>query len=622
MNEEPSTPSPVAGRPDPDRITTRADFASELRRVSLQAGLTVRNLALVVSLAASQLNSYFYGQRLPSARQLTDVLAACGITDMTEVQRWQDALSRIRRVPGLVTAAHAPYRGLASFEPEDSDWFFGREELTQQLVELATGSGANRLPLAVVGPSGSGKSSLLRAGLIPQLNAAPSAQPDGRMVVLITPGASPLEALVKGLAPLHWPGTEGPGRPGQLAQGLRENPERYVRPPQRGDVPPAIIVDQLEEIFTAGANEEERREFVAALTALSEHTLVVFGLRADFYSQALSYPGLARSLRDRLILVSPMSADRLRRAIVEPAHKAGLEVEDGLVEVLLTDVKPYGTAWPDVGGHEAGVLPLLSHALLATWERSRTGRLTVAGYETSGGIRGAMARTAEDTYANLDVEGQQVARQLFLRLVHVGDDGRTTGARLALNELQRDTSAAAVLDDFVARRLVTLDQAAAEITHEGLLDAWPRLREWIAVSYDDLRVRQRIHEAMRFWEDVGRDRSALLRGKQLALVNDWAADPDNMRSLGRQEREFLESSAAQEQIQQGSYRRRNHRLLPEALRAFANGFGLVFDLLGSVNPTTRNLPSFESTLVDDAHDICLSLGLNDKAEGTGQGGSL
>jgi hypothetical protein len=156
----------------------------------------------------------------------------------------------------------------------------------------------------------------------------------------------------------------------------------------------------------------------------------VIGLRADFYGHALLYPELARSLQDRQIVVGPMSASQLRRAIVEPARKAGLDIEDGMVELLLADMRPPGAPGPAAAGHEAGALPLLSHALLATWERSHGSRLTVADYQASGGIWDAIARTAEAAYGTLDTDGKQAARRLFLRLVHVADDARETRARV------------------------------------------------------------------------------------------------------------------------------------------------------------------------------------------------
>jgi WD40 repeat protein/transcriptional regulator with XRE-family HTH domain len=553
---------PDAGVPDPGRITSQQDFGRELTLARQQAGLTIRDVAKASGIPVSTVGDYFAARHLPPARQpelLPGILAACQITDAAQVGRWLEALSRVRRAPGRPPAGPAPFRGLASFQPEDAAWFFGREELALHLVRLATGPGAPGLPLAVVGPSGSGKSSLLRAGLVPRLRSGTTARPGGRPVMLITPGAAPVQTLAGHLAPLAWPGTEGPLRAGLLAQGLREDPERHARLASRGDEPPAIIVDQLEEIFTAGPGEDERREFVAALSALSEHTLVVLGLRADFYGHALGYPALARALQERQIVVGPMSAGQLRRAIVEPARKAGREVEDGLVEVLLSDMRPHGAPGP--GGHEAGALPLLSHALLATWSRSRGSRLTLADYQASGGIRDAIARTAEQAYATLDTSEQEIARQLFLRLIHVGDDGREARARLPLRDLPGDASvASAVLERFVGQRLVTKDQAAAEITHEALLGAWPRLRVWIDADREDIRIRRFIEVAEQTWARADREAAALLRGGQLALAVDWTADAANRAALSQDARDFVDAGIAEERAQQAAARRRTRRL--------------------------------------------------------------
>jgi len=554
---------PGAEVPDPGRITGPQDFGRELSLARQQAGLTIREVARASGIPASTVGDYFAGRHLPPVRQpelLARVLAACGITDPGQVERWQEALNRIRRMPGRPPArGPAPYRGLASFQPEDAAWFFGREELALHLARLATGPSAPGVPLAVVGPSGSGKSSLLRAGLVPRLRTATPARPDGRPVVLITPGVSPVDALARGLAPVARAGSEGPLQAGLLAQGLRQNPERYARLAGRGDEPPAIIVDQLEEIFTAGAGETGRQEFVAALAALAEHTLVVTGLRADFYSHALNYPALAHSLQERQIVVGPMPADQLRRAIVEPAHKAGLNIENGLVEVLLADMRPYGAAGPGAGGHEA--LPLLSHALLATWEHSRGGRLTVSDYQASGGIRDAIARTAEHAYAALSPGEQEIARQLFLRLVHVGDDGREARARLPLTDLPGDaTVAAAVLERFVGQRLVTMDRDEADITHEALLGAWPRLRGWIDANREDIRVRRFITVAAQGWAAGGQEPAALLRGGQLALAAGWTATEAHRAALSQDARDFVDAGIAEERAQQAAERRRTRRL--------------------------------------------------------------
>ena len=223
-------------------------------------------------------------------------------------------------------------------------------------------------------------------------------------------------------------------------------------------------------------------------------------------------------------------------------------------------MRPHGAPGA-AGGHEAGALPLLSHALLATWSRSRGSRLTLADYQASGGIRDAIARTAEQAYSTLDTVGQELARQLFLRLVHVGDDGREARARLPLRDLPGDASAAAaVLERFVGQRLVTKDRAAAEITHEALLGAWPRLRAWIDADREDIRIRHFIEAAAQAWAQTGREAAALLRGGQLALAADWMAGEAHRAALTQDARDFVDAGITEERAQQGAARRRTRRL--------------------------------------------------------------
>jgi hypothetical protein len=580
--------------PDPGRASTQQEFSHELTLARRQAGLTVRQVAKASEIPVSTVGDYFAGRHLPPAWQpelLPKILAALGIIDAAQVEGWLQALGRVRRPPGRRPrrgasrggaaraggaagrgASHggphgsapyrkAPYRGLASFQPDDAAWFFGREELTLHLVRLATGVAAAGLPLAVVGASGSGKSSLLRAGLCPRLAAGSAARQQPRPVLLITPGAAPVAALAAALVPVAGPGQAGARDPAAFAAGLREAPERCAGLVGRaGESAPAIIVDQFEEVFTACEDESERQSFVAALTALSVTTLVVLGLRADYYASALRYPDLAASLQDRQIVVGPMTAGQLRRAIVEPAHKAGLDLEDGLVELLLRDMRPRVPGGAGSAGHEAGALPLLSHALLATWERATGNRLTVAGYQASGGIRDAIARTAEAAYGQLSEQARDVARQFFLRLVHVAEGTRETRARVPLSELPgqpADSGGAVpgVLERFIAQRLVTVDASTAEITHEALLDAWPRLRAWLDADADDVRVWRFVGPAAQAWASAGRDPAALLRGGQLALARDWARSPAHHHGVSPLAREFVDAGLAEEKAQQAAQRR-------------------------------------------------------------------
>ncbi len=335
---------------DPDRIGTQQEFGRELTAVRKRAGLTVRQVARLAELPVSTAGDYFSGAHLPAdgrPEQLLRILRACGETDPAVLARWRSALQRVRRSPGRrPSGADAPYRGLARFEPEDARWFFGREDATERLAALA--AEPSQLPLVLVGPSGAGKSSLLRAGLIPGLAAR---------VGLVEPTDAPLAALRAAMAEVT--GTaEVAGTAGTAEVAGTARVADAVRP--------VIIVDQFESVFTLCQDEDERREFVTELGELAKSALVILALRADFYRHALSYPVLAAALQSRHIVLGPMTEAQLRRAITEPARLARLDVEEGLVALLRVLAPP--DAAKTHAAHEPGVLPLLSHAMLATWE--------------------------------------------------------------------------------------------------------------------------------------------------------------------------------------------------------------------------------------------------------------
>ncbi|MFL6129541.1 MAG: helix-turn-helix domain-containing protein [Mycobacteriales bacterium] len=531
---------------DPRSIATREQFALQLTLVRERAGLTVRDVAKVVGVPDSTVGGYFSGRHLPPIKPptlLQEILGACGVTDAATVQEWSAALSRVRRVPGRRPAtAPVPYRGLESFQPEHAEWFHGRDQLTDALVGrlqafCARGTGA-LVPL--VGPSGSGKSSLLRAGLVAAVRAGALApDSDEWPLQLFSPAAVPPQRLAEMLA-----------EPADLPPGHRL----------------VLVVDQAEEVFTC-YDPDRGREYVALLAAAADAgALVVLGLRADFYPHALGHPRLAAALQEDQLVVGPMTEAELRRAIVEPARAAHVEVEDGLVELLLRDMRPPAAAGGTGAGHDPGALPLLSHTLLTLWTHGQRRRLAVADYERAGGIDGAVAASAEAAYDGLDPRQRLLARGLFGRLVHLRDDAATTRRRVPRAELSLEdddgvpTDLGVVLDRFVEHRLVTVDADSVEVSHEALLTAWPRLRSWIDSDRAGLRIHRQLTDAAGAWAESGRDDAALYRGSRLVVAREWAADPGRRADLNPAEELFLDASTEHERQQQLAVRRRTRRL--------------------------------------------------------------
>ncbi|HEY8472323.1 MAG TPA: AAA family ATPase [Natronosporangium sp.] len=572
-------------RVDIDQIETRQQFAAALTAAREQAGLTVRQVARVTGIPAATLGGYFSGRHLPPispSHILPAILRTCGIADPLTMERWWAALRRVRRSPGpRRSGAPVPYRGLDAFQPEDAAWFCGREELTRQILDLlakrhAAGDGL----VMLVGPSGSGKSSLLRAGLVATLRAG-EVRWNGSLtgpVLLFTPGADPLRRLREQL--------------GQLAVDQSPADARLV-----------VLVDQFEQLFTADIEESVRDRFITELRRLARGegrpapALVVLALRADFYGHALAYPALATASQAGQVVVGPMTRDQLRSVIVEPARRAGVEVEEGLVEVMLRDIAPPGGA----RAHMAGALPLLSHALLVTWQHSRGARLTLAGYQDSGGLRGAVAKTAERVYAELAAADQELARQLFLRLVRVSPDGVDTARRVshtALTTGADDTESAAlrsVCERFVNSRLLTVDETSIQLAHETLLHAWPRLRSWVDTDRAGLVTGVRLAEAAEAWEWEHRDPAALYGGSRLAAARDWAAA--NRGKVPPLVDQFITASVRRE--------RRRTRRLYQTIATLAALLGLALTT-GAIALEQRSRAVSQQRLIANERDQALS----------------
>ncbi|MFF8913334.1 hypothetical protein ACF08M_08420 [Streptomyces sp. NPDC015032] len=457
------------------------------------------------------------------------------------------------------TVEECPYPGLRPFRMDEAEWFFGREALVSKVMDRLEDCLTDRIPLAVVAPSGAGKSSLLRAGVLPAL--AKGHLPGSRSwpQLLLTPTADPPAALAAGLAELT--GAEetliaaamGAG-PGTLSTLLRERLDL----PAGGRV--MLVVDQLEELFTLCQEESVRRCFVDLLAGLTDATgteepvaLAVYGLRADFYGFCAAFPHLRDVLAGRQVFVGPMTDDEVRSAVIRPAQRVGLSLAKGLVEVILGDLRSMGGQ--DEGAYEASRLPLLAHALRATWRERRDDTLTVDSYRDTRGIDGAVAATAEEEFGKLSPSAQEAARLLFLSLVRFGESSEMTRRRRTRRDLLLAAADPEAVPDIVERftraRLLTQgverEQSTVEVTHEALLWAWPRLRHtWIGAGKGGFAVRQELEEAAVAWERDGRkDVTALHRGAKLVVARTWAAgaSPEDVTPLVT---DFLDASGRQQ----------------------------------------------------------------------------
>jgi WD40 repeat protein/serine/threonine protein kinase len=427
-------------------------------------------------------------------------------------------------------APSCPYKGLAAYQPEDAPYFFGRETLVDDILRRLQ---MNRV-LVVGGPSGSGKSSVVRAGLIPALKAGALPQSDTWRFALFTPGRDPITELYYQLTKQLPAGEEAIALETVVAHPAMA---RHLIGRDGPAYPLVLCIDQFEELFTL-VDTDQRLKFIQLLSSIADpadSTLrIVLVVRADFYAACAQIPWLADRISSNQVLVGPMTEPELRRAINEPARPSGLHLDDTLIDAIVEEA-----------GIETNSLPLVAHALVETWMRREGNLMTLKGFRQAGGVTGAISQTADAIYNDrFDSAEKAAAERLFLRLVAPGEGSPDTKRIISLSDIDNDPEPDVmqrVVATLTSARLLTVDDENVQIIHEALLRTWPRLRSWIESSRDELRMRQRISRAALEWEAEDRHTDLLYRGTLLLSALEWAEN--NPLQLDKLEQTFLEAAA-------------------------------------------------------------------------------
>jgi WD40 repeat protein/DNA-binding SARP family transcriptional activator len=505
------------------------DVMAEAQARVAQEPLRERRWAL---LALAQYQAGRQGDALRTLHEARTMLVAeLGVDPGPDLAALEQAI--LRQEPSLVAgsvlpepSATCPYLGLVPYDVGDADLFFGRDvALTACMHRLATID-----TLALVGPSGCGKSSLVRAGVVAALRR------EHRQVVVVTPGRHPMDALT--ILPASGPA-------------------------------PVLVVDQCEEVISLCEDTQERADFFAALVDHAARAPLVVALRADRLGDVSAYPGFARLVERSLYLLGAMDDDDLRAAVEGPARHAGLLLEPGLVDLLVREVQG-----------EPGALPLLSHALRETWTRRDGRTLTVDGYRQTGGIRGAVAQTAEDVYEHVSSDQRPLLRDLLLRLVAPTPEGEPMRSRVPRRAVATDAEHERLIELLVSARLVTSDDGVVELAHEALARAWPRLRVWLDDDVEGQRIFRHLAGAADSWDGMGRPDSELYRGVRLSQAVEWR---DRARAdLTPIEVEFLDAAQRLAETERRSAEDRARHRARSNRRARIMLAGVVVLLVGAV----------------------------------------
>ncbi len=534
--------------PPPHPRQIRKDMPIELEQVLLKAlhkdpahrqqkaGQLAREFRHAIGMSAEQAMAYINITTIPPTsvpdmiNQATMVEAEAGVTMLAP------------SLPGHTEFVHGagPYRGLFAFREEDAKFFFGREEFTEQLQDLV-----KKQPLvAVVGSSGSGKSSVVFAGLVATLR-----QEGQWLIEDFRPSSHPFQALAGALVPLLHPDTPAQNRPAlveQFANALQKGERRlYEVIQQLIDSQPTgtrllLIADQFEEMFTLCEDVAMRHRFMDELVEAidiqkfreEQNFSLVLTLRADFLGQALAYRPFATALQSADVKLGPMSRQDLVRAIANPAKRLGVTFEPGLVMRIVGDV-----------GDEPGNLPLLEFALSALWSLREHNQMTHDAYVQIGGVAGALARHANEVYASLTPQEQKLARRAFAQMVQPGDgteDTRRVAVREDLTAEEWQLAQKLANERLVVTGVNEAGKETVEVVHEALIRSWGLLRQWMSEDRNYRSWQERLRSAMNQWQSSGRDEGALLRGTPLQQAMEWANRETII--LSTQEQTFIQNS--------------------------------------------------------------------------------
>ena len=503
-----------------------------------------------------------------------------------------------------------PYKGLRAFQQADAADFFGRGSMISRVLERLQEPVVENNFLAVIGPSGSGKSSLVKAGVLPALRAGRIPGSEDWFYAEMVPGEAPVEELAAALLSVSTSPLPG------IVDTLRDNVDGlalgvYEALPAR-DSKLLLMIDQFEELFTQVEQESDRQQFLElilhAVKAEDSPIIIIATLRADFYDRPLMYQGFGELIRARTELVLPLNDEELAETISGPAFRVGAVLEDGLVDTIIEDVR-----------EQPGALPLLQYALTELFERRDGALLTSAAYQDIGGTLGALAKRAEEVYRRFNEAGQTMARQMFLRLVTLGEGQEDTRRRILQTELLTlgDRRVAEdVIDRFGRYRLLTFDRDEAtrsptvEVAHEALIRRWERLREWLTESRTDVRLERELLNAAHDWESAKKDKSYLMQGNRLLTFEEWA-ESTNLR-LNELELEYLSASLAARDEREAQERARQERerelerQKARNMRIAATIFGLaavVAVILSLFAFDQRNQAEEQRSIADDQRAI-------------------